>query len=125
MKRASFVPLIGCRKQSCDEWSGRRVLDVDSKELKTVIRDRSVQRLSLLYGKLNLVLVIGAPLSVCGSGSVAAQQTNESCGPGGYGWQQVFDETLGQCPRITGSANRRRYDWEFKKINPPGREEGS
>jgi hypothetical protein len=45
---------------------------------------------------------------------VFAVQVNESTGPGGYGWQQVYDDTT--ISRQTGSADRKYYDYGYKDI---------
>jgi len=75
--------------------------------------------LSILSFLLALSLLLGA-------GGVFAAQTNESRGPGGYGWQQVFSNSGGGATdyaRLTGSADRMNYDWGYKKIQIYTREE--
>ncbi len=87
---------------------------------------RPFQELSSHYRRLLLVLVVAGLLFVCGNGGVAAQQTTESTGPGGYGWQQVYgavDWAAGEATRITGSADRQFYDYGFKGIQISGRKE--
>jgi cold shock CspA family protein/cytochrome c-type biogenesis protein CcmH/NrfF len=62
-------------------------------------------------------------------GGVYAVQVNESTGPGGYGWQQVYDVPAGPkaggvtATRITGSADRMYYDYGYKEIQVSGRYE--
>lgn len=46
--------------------------------------------------------------------------TVESSGPGGCCWQQVYDGTT---QRLTGSADRQYYDYDYKKITIYGRVE--
>lgn len=109
------------------------MLDRDPKEFWTMFMERPFQGISHHCGKLFLVLFIVALLIIGGSGSVTAAQTNESWGPGGlageqigYGWQQVWEVTgpaTGIATRLTGSADRRWYDWGYKEIQLSGRNE--
>ncbi|RMF91739.1 MAG: hypothetical protein D6733_00320, partial [Methanobacteriota archaeon] len=60
------------------------------------------------------------------TGVVFASQTNESQGPGGYGWQQVYevyDASTGAATRLTGTVDRRIYDYGFKPVQVSGRKE--
>ncbi len=78
------------------------------------------------FRRLFLVLFVMSLLLALGNGSVLAAQLNESTGPGGYGWQQVYaiyDAAEGTANRITGSADRQYYDYGYKKIQLYGRNE--
>jgi hypothetical protein len=67
-----------------------------------------------------IVLVVLTVLLSLGGGVFAAQ-VNESTGPSGYGWQQVYDLTPNPDVRLTGSADRQYYDYGYKNITIAGR----
>ncbi len=73
-------------------------------------------------GKIRTTLIITAALITLLTtltGGALAAQTNESLGPGGYGWQQAYS-TNGSgyaWERITASADRDFYDYGYKPIN--------
>lgn len=53
-------------------------------------------------------------------GEAVFAQVNESTGPGGYGWQQVYTDSA-PIVRLTGSADRQYYDYGYKNLTITGR----
>jgi hypothetical protein len=81
-------------------------------------RGRHYCRLSIIF----IVLVLFVSLSL-GAGGVFA--VNETLGPGGYGWQQVFTNGGSgvDWARLTGSADRMNYSYGYKNVQIYVREE--
>lgn len=81
-------------------------------------------RVTITRGKAAKAALFTAMAMLLISGIAFAAQTNESKGPGGYGWQQVYggnDAT--DWERLTASADRDTYDYNFKPIEIAVRQE--
>jgi hypothetical protein len=74
----------------------------------------------MVSNRIAVALVVFIVFFSSGEGVFAAQ-TNESQGPSGYGWQQVWDLTPSPDVRLTGSADRQYYDYGYKNITIAGR----
>ena len=77
----------------------------------------------MVHRRILAILVIVAVL-ISSSEAVFAAQVNESNGPSGYGWQQVYElgtPLTSASVRLTGSADRQYYDYGYKNITIAGR----